>query len=194
MSSLTPLVRKPAQKESSLTRLRQASRQLFVRQGYHVTRPQDIARQAGVANGTFYLHFADKQQAFLDFADQAQQELLGELDQKMTGASRQSRWESVCGAIVDFGAAHPGLLQAAFVDPVFVAPANDSAWQTYDRLGDLMARLLEREGVNDEYDLELMSHGICGLLRHAMIYAGRRDVDREKLIQNLGRFIDKGLD
>ena len=47
----------------TLDRLRLAARELFVELGYHETRPQDIARRASVANGTFYLHFADKQQS-----------------------------------------------------------------------------------------------------------------------------------
>jgi AcrR family transcriptional regulator len=53
--------KKSALKVAALERLRLAARELFVEVGYHETRPQNIARLAGVANGTFYLHFADKQ-------------------------------------------------------------------------------------------------------------------------------------
>jgi hypothetical protein len=31
------------------------------------------------------------------------------------------------------------------------------------------------------------------LLRHAMIYASRRDLNREKMIEDLSMFIDRGL-
>ena len=193
MPTVTPLAQKTSQRVASLPRLREAARMLFVQKGYHETRPQDIAKQAGVASGTFYLHFADKQQAFLDFAEQAQSELLADLATLTSGGSRQEKWQNMCSAIVDFGVRHPGLLQAAFIDPVFIAPSDDSAWQIYDRLGAEMAKALREEGAGEDYDLEMLSHGICGLLRHAMIYAGRRDVDKEKLIRDLGRFIDKGL-
>ena len=60
----------------SLQKLRDAARASFLSEGFHKTRPQDIARIAGVATGTFYLHFVDKKAAFLDFAEQAQEELI----------------------------------------------------------------------------------------------------------------------
>ena len=43
------------------------------------------------------------------------------------------------GAVVGFGAEHPGFLQAAFLDPVFIGPRNDDAWGMYDRLDDLVS-------------------------------------------------------
>jgi AcrR family transcriptional regulator len=193
--------KEPALKVATLDRLRLAARELFVELGYHETRPQDIARRAGVANGTFYLHFADKQQAFLDFAEQAQNELLEVMSDRLQEVSgSRARWRVTCGAVVDFGAEHPGLLQAAFLDPVFIAPRDDNAWRMYDRLGQLVSVTVRNNqstdsagGRQDEFDYELISHGLCGLLRHAMIYAGRRNLDKEKMIEDLSMFIDRGF-
>ena len=82
-----------------------------------------------MANGTFYLHFADKQLAFLDFAEQGQNELLEVMSDRLQEISgSRARWRLTCGAVVDFGSEHPGLLQAAFLDPVFIAPRDDNAW------------------------------------------------------------------
>lgn len=193
--------KEPALKVATLDRLRLAARELFVELGYHETRPQDIARLAGVANGTFYLHFTDKQQAFLDFAEQAQNELLDVMSDRLQEISgSRARWRVTCGAVVDFGAEHPGLLQAAFLDPVFIAPRDDNAWGMYDRLGHLVSLTVSNNqssdstgGQQDEFDYELISHGLCGLLRHAMIYAGRRDLNKEKMIEELSLFIDRGF-
>ncbi|MBT6586737.1 MAG: TetR/AcrR family transcriptional regulator, partial [Gammaproteobacteria bacterium] len=100
--------KEPALKVATLDRLRLAARELFVELGYHETRPQDVARLAGVANGTFYLHFADKQQAFLDFSEQAQNELLEVMSDRLQEISgSRARWRVTCGAVVDFGAEHP---------------------------------------------------------------------------------------
>jgi hypothetical protein len=44
----------------------------------------------------------------------------------------------------------------------------------------------------DEFDFELISHDPCGLLRHAIIYASKRDLNREKIIEDLSMFIDRG--
>ena len=179
---------------STLDRLRNAARALFVARGYHETRPQDIARDAGVASGTFYLHFNDKQQAFLDFAEQAQNELLGQLTAALAGIDdRRDRLKAICNAVLNFGQSHPGLLQAAFVDPVFIAPNDENAWRMYDRLGQLVSLALRDEVSSNDYDLELISHGLCGLLRQAMIYASRKDFNREKMVEDLSLFIDQGL-
>src|ERR1700685_2843537 len=62
-------------KPESLARLKQAARKLFVERGYDATRPQDIAREAGLGHGTFYLHYPDKRACFLSFVEEARQEL-----------------------------------------------------------------------------------------------------------------------
>ena len=98
---IAPLTEKAADKVATLDRLRQAARELFVDLGYHETRPQDIAKRAGVASGTFYLHFADKQQAFLDFAEQAQNELLGLMSVRLQSVSgSRARWRATCRAAI----------------------------------------------------------------------------------------------
>src|SRR5471030_2739881 len=66
-----PVRRKP----ESLAKLKRAARKLFVERGYHATRPQDIAREAGLGHGTFYLHYPDKKACFLAFVDDAREEL-----------------------------------------------------------------------------------------------------------------------
>lgn len=51
------------QERKSLTRsaLKDAARRCFAELGYDATGIADIARKAGVANGTFYVHFANKE-------------------------------------------------------------------------------------------------------------------------------------
>lgn len=98
--------------------------------GYHHTRPQDIARQAGLGNGIFCLHFSDKTEAFLDFAAQAQHELLDELRARLEGVTgHRARWQVIFEVVPGFSSRNPGVLQAAFLDPAFVAPDEDNAWQ-----------------------------------------------------------------
>src|SRR5450631_4780909 len=70
-----PVRRKP----ESLAKIKRAARKLFVERGYHATRPQDIAREAGLGHGTFYLHYPDKRACFLSFVEDARQELDGHL-------------------------------------------------------------------------------------------------------------------
>src|ERR1700681_1875987 len=67
--------RAPRRKPESLAKIKKAARKLFVERGYHATRPQDIAREAGLGHGTFYLHYPDKRACFLAFVDDAREEL-----------------------------------------------------------------------------------------------------------------------
>src|SRR4051794_18032650 len=62
-------------KPESLAKIKKAARKLFVERGYHATRPQDIAREAGLGHGTFYLHYPDKRACFLAFVEDARAEL-----------------------------------------------------------------------------------------------------------------------
>ena len=87
----------------ALAKLKRAARKLFVERGYHATRPQDIAREAGLGHGTFYLHYPDKRACFLAFVDDAREELDSYLRaRRMTGASLEHRIASMLNAIYDY--------------------------------------------------------------------------------------------
>ena len=61
----------------------------------------------------------------------------------------------------------------------------------YDRMGQLVeAAVMEVEA---DYDNQLISHSLCGYLRHAMIYSGHREMGKEQLLDNISLFIDRGL-
>lgn len=186
------------QKGSSLARLRSAARTLFVERGYDKTRPQDIARHAGLASGTFYLHFRDKRAAFLDFAGQAQREMVEQIKMALDGVTEHHRrWQVIFEEIADFAESHPGVLRAAFVDPVVVAPDDEKAWNMYNRMGRFINLALlegeDSEELHDDYDRELISHALCGMLRDAMIFAARKGVHRHEMIEELSRFVGRGL-
>ncbi len=81
-----PAGRRARRKAETRQRLLAAARQLFVTRGYDATRPQDVARAADLATGTFYLHFADKRDAFVAFTEQAGEELMALMSERMVGA------------------------------------------------------------------------------------------------------------
>src|SRR5258705_3541797 len=98
-------------KPESLARLKQAARRLFVERGYDATRPQDIARQAGLGHGTFYLHFADKRACFLNFIQDARQELDEQLHARlMPEAGLEQRVAAMVAAVIEYAESHPGVL------------------------------------------------------------------------------------
>jgi AcrR family transcriptional regulator len=64
---------------------------LFAREGLHRTTSTRIARAAGVAAGTFYLHFRDKQALFREIAFDALAQLRGRLARASEGAGADPR-------------------------------------------------------------------------------------------------------
>src|SRR5437764_9224956 len=89
-------------KPESLAKIKRAARKLFVERGYHATRPQDIARDAGLGHGTFYLHYPDKRACFLAFVEDARAELDEYLRERVTpGQSIEQTIAATLNAVFD---------------------------------------------------------------------------------------------
>ena len=61
--------RAAAQRSETRAGLLDAALRVFSRKGYHATSISDLVAEAGVARGTFYLHFESKNQVFLALLD-----------------------------------------------------------------------------------------------------------------------------
>src|SRR5262245_38171609 len=104
-------------RDTTRERLLTAARSLFVARGYHLTRPQDIARLAGLGHGTFYLYFPDKKACFLAFVAAAREELEQFMQPRLAGADRlDTFFAAMIGGMLDYAAANPGVLRAALAD------------------------------------------------------------------------------
>ena len=114
--AVIPIKKRP----DSLTRLKASARKLFVERGYHATRPQDIARDAGLGHGTFYLHYPDKRACFLAFVDDARRELNSHLTNARTEGTLEERIAATLNALYDYSEAHPGVLRAAMTDEMVI--------------------------------------------------------------------------
>lgn len=197
-SGATDLDGQTRRRLQSRRRLLDAATGLFVDRGYDRTRPQDIARLAGVATGTFYLHFRDKEAIFLAFADAAQERLLVYCSDCLAGIEGlEERIRVFIRAMFAYAEDHPGELQVAFLDPVMIAPGDEDAWRLYDRVGRIFAEGLAEVAAGDrihlDYDLDLISHALGGLMRHGTIFGARRGRDPDRVAEQLTRFIGRGL-
>lgn len=56
-----------------------AARAVFAREGYHRAAIRDIAREAGVATGTFYLYFSSKESCLLGLIDDFYHQMMTEI-------------------------------------------------------------------------------------------------------------------
>lgn len=66
-------------KERTRENLIEAASGVFVRQGYHPTLISDIVTEAGVGQGTFYRHFADKREIFEALFDRLVEQVVVEV-------------------------------------------------------------------------------------------------------------------
>jgi AcrR family transcriptional regulator len=185
-----------SRRDTTRERLLAAARTLFVSRGYHLTRPQDIVRLAGVGYGTFYLYFDDKQACFLAFVDAARRELQQYLQPRVQRADGlASYFAALIGGVLDYAAENPGVLRAATTDTSAIA-AEDATdlprhWAAGWAQG--LHDAMRRGAVAADYDLEIVGAIVVGVIGGAMA-AAARGAARDAVIANAVRFLLRGLE
>ena len=191
---IRPLRRKP----ESLAKLKRAARKLFVERGYHATRPQDIAREAGLGHGTFYLHFPDKKACFLAFVDDAREELHEfMLARQPTEKTLENTIAANLKGIYEYSAEHPGVLAAAMTDELVIDAEGAQATPLLVRWGFDWANVV-REAISSgqacgSYDAEIVGQAILGAIHQVASEGARSQRKREEVLDNLTRFLVRAL-
>ncbi|HEX2591478.1 MAG TPA: TetR/AcrR family transcriptional regulator [Rhizomicrobium sp.] len=191
-------VRSVRRKPESLAKIKRAARKLFVERGYHATRPQDIAREAGLGHGTFYLHYPDKRACFLAFVDEARSELDEYLRERVKpGQSIEQTIAGMLNAVFDYGEAHPGVLGAAMTDETVIDAEGVQAVPLLIRWGHGWAeivRVAAAHGVAPAgYDADIIGQAIVGAIHQVGHEAARNGRSRRDVVDNLTRFLVRAL-
>jgi AcrR family transcriptional regulator len=185
-------------KPDSLSRLKLAARKLFVERGYDATRPQDIAREAGLGHGTFYLHYPDKRACFLGFVEDAREELDIYLRaHRASGSTLEERIASTLNAIYDYSDNHPGVLRAAMTDETVIDAEGSDGRPLMMQWGREWAEIIRKaEGEGNacsSFDAEIIGQAIAGALHQTSREAHRAGRSRVALVDNLTRFLTRAL-
>lgn len=119
-------------------RLLESGQALFAERGLHGVTTHDIARQAGLAAGTFYLHFKDKRELFREIAGRA----IASLRERMEAASvagddTETGVRRHAEALVSFAADNRDVVRMLF------SGDTDAAAVEADVLNDLAASIAE---------------------------------------------------
>jgi AcrR family transcriptional regulator len=186
-------------RQESRRRLLAAARKLFVERGYHATRPQDIAREADVGNGTFYLHFADKREIFLAFAEEA----CAEIEAAIIGPLHAPEpWDqrilNTLKATLAFEESERKVIAAALMDLSIIDPGSgEPTVRPRDRLAQLTAESLkqgmERGEIRADLNAELIAHALLGMVEQAAYHAERSNLDSALVLETLAGFVIAGL-
>ena len=193
-AELRPIRRKP----ESLSKLKRAARKLFVERGYHATRPQDIAREAGLGHGTFYLHYPDKKACFLAFVDEARDELHEFMIARQPfDKSLEATIAANLKAIYEYSAEHPGVLAAAMTDELVIDAEGAQATPLLVRWGFDWGEIV-REAVRNgqacaSYNPDIVGQAILGAIHQVASEGARSQRQREDVLDNLTRFLVKAL-
>jgi AcrR family transcriptional regulator len=198
-ATLAKDARPARRKPESLAKLKKAARKLFVERGYHATRPQDIARDAGLGHGTFYLHYEDKRACFLAFVEDARNELQDYVDTRVaqSDGTLEHTIAATLNAIYDYSESHPGVLGAAMTDeavidaegvqavPLLVRWGNDWAAQVH--------RLIAAGTTPSDYDADIIGQAILGAIHQTGSEGFRAGRKRQDLVDNVTRFLVRAL-
>jgi AcrR family transcriptional regulator len=190
--------RSARRKPESLAKLKKAARKLFVERGYHATRPQDIAREAGLGHGTFYLHFPDKRACFLAFVEDARTELDEYVQTRVPAdAPLETLIATTLEAMYDYAQSHPGVLGAAMTDEAVIDAEGVQATPLLQRWGadwaNAVRRIARAGRAAEDYDAEVVGQAIVGAIHQAAAEGFRSGRDRQTVVRNLTRFLARAL-
>lgn len=178
-------------------RIVDAGARAFGRYGFHGAKIAAVAREAGVANGTFYLHFKDKDELFHEVARAATLALAARLraieaqDLDPTTSERRE-----LEAIVDFAAEHGDLMRAGLARALHGSRASMTAMELLVRQrAAALARGIERGVVSPCIDPEVAARADFGMLTAVLEWWSSRGgaVSRERLVETLSALRRGGL-
>lgn len=190
--------RRARRKPESLSKIKSAARKLFVERGYDATRPQDIAREAGLGHGTFYLHYPDKRACFFAFVEEAREEMDVYLrDVRQPGQTLEQVIAATLNAIYDYSDTHPGVLRAAMIDATVIDAGGRPDMPLMARWGEDWGEIIQdavAAGIAcNSYNAGIIGQAVAGALHQAARECARGQQCRTALADNLTRFLVRAL-
>ena len=102
-------------REKTRVDLLAAAERVIASKGYHQTRIADIATEADVGLGTFYLHFKTKNEIFIELIETGAAELRAEVNAAKAGAlGVEDKLRITIGTILDAAGEHPEQFRIVF--------------------------------------------------------------------------------
>jgi AcrR family transcriptional regulator len=179
-------------REKTRLDLLEAAERVIATKGYHQTRIADIAGEADVGLGTFYLHFKTKNEIFIELIETGAAELRAEVNAAKAGVeSVEDKLRITLGTILDAAAEHPEQFRIVFghgpafldlmvrvhemfiedlrcdFEPTLGARANAVANLTIGMLSQAVSWLLERTDLSLDQIKELTINFALGGLGRA---------------------------
>jgi AcrR family transcriptional regulator len=138
-------------KDAKRTAMMQAAVQVFAEKGYYAATVRDIVQAAGVAIGTFYFYFPDKETLFVHLYEETADFLLQTIDQAVRSRTELAQQLSRgIQAYLNIALYEPAVVQLLLVGGIGAVPALQAKRTTFrERLVQLWQRPLDQAMDND---------------------------------------------
>jgi AcrR family transcriptional regulator len=180
--------------EKTRAALIDSARVVFERDGFLDARLRDITDHAGVASGTFYTYFDDKEQAFAAVVEEVQEDMLHpNVDGRAGDGDVAALIDAATRAYLTSYARNARLMalfeQVAQIDPEFAELRRKRGQAFTKRNAKLIARLQKEGRADPEIDPYIAAHALSSMVgrtAYAAYVLGER-IDPEALAVNLNR-------
>ena len=125
-------------------RLIRAALELFTTRGYHVTTTAQIAKKAGIAEGTIYRHFASKQQLVNELYRAAQRwatKVAQEASRSLEPTHTRAQLAAVAHGLIEGATRDPSIVKLGLLDPL-AAVLDDESRRTEREFRLVVERLI----------------------------------------------------
>jgi AcrR family transcriptional regulator len=197
-ASAQPLPEPELRSADSLSKIKASARKLFIERGYHDTRPQDIARTAGLGHGTFYLHYRDKRDCFFAFVEDARAEFHTFVCRRVIHCiTIECAIVQTLEAVYAFTDENPGLLNMVMVDESIFGADMQHSPSAAQRWGWEWARMI-RNDVRDQeilavYETDIAGQVVVGAMTQCLQEGDRMGIAREQVIANVTKLLTRAL-
>ncbi len=114
-------------KDAKRTAMMQAAVQVFAEKGYYAATIRDIVKQAGVAIGTFYFYFPDKETLFVHLYEETAEFILHTIRQAINSRSVFSKQViAALQAYANIAVYEPAIVQLLLVGGIGAVPSLNS--------------------------------------------------------------------
>jgi AcrR family transcriptional regulator len=179
-------------RESRKTEIISAAIEVFSQKGYHNAKVNDITRQAGISIGTFYIHFQNKRDLFIEVVEEVFHHIVGDAARNIKGEQNLMKRLAIRGRVFF----ENYIRYAEILNQLRAEIASDEDWpqEKLNRMyriltGPVIKELreaIELGILRPDVDAELLAFGLTGLIE---VMSFRVRVDEKYGIEDAQRFI-----
>jgi AcrR family transcriptional regulator len=174
-----------------------AAEEVFGEKGYDGASVAEITRRTGVAQGTFYVHFSEKNATFSQLVRHVNHKVRANSAQAVVGLTdRMDIEREGFEAFFDFVEEHPGIYRI-IRDAEFAAP--EAHRYHYAKIAEGyqkgLIEAMETGQIADDVDPELLAYILMGIAEFmgARLGSWSDRLPRERALEQLMKFIARGL-